>query len=42
MTKMISSVKSKLFENFNGVLLINKSSHITSYGIIREIKKIFF
>lgn len=42
MIKMISSVKSKLFENFNGVLLINKPSHITSYGIIREIKKIFF
>ncbi len=34
--------KSKLLSDFDGFILINKQKNITSYDVIRRIKKIFF
>lgn len=34
--------KSELFKNFDGILLLNKNPGITTYDVIRELKKIFF
>jgi len=39
---MNSNIKSGALINFNGVLLINKPRGITSYGIIKKLKKVFF
>lgn len=34
--------KSRLLEDFNGIILINKLPDTTSYDIIRRIKRVFF
>lgn len=38
----IMNNKSDILKNFNGILLINKPPGITSYEVIRKIKKVFF
>lgn len=40
--KSASNIKSNLFKKFNGILLVNKASGITSYDVIRKLKKVFF
>ncbi|MBC8388483.1 MAG: hypothetical protein ISS13_00615 [Actinobacteria bacterium] len=32
----------RAFEKFNGIILVNKMRDMTSYNIIRELKKNFF
>ena len=39
---MVSNLKSNLFENINGIVLINKTSHMTSYDVVRQVKKNLF
>ncbi len=39
---MNNSSKSDFLRDFDGVLLINKPPGITSYDVIRELKKVFF
>ncbi len=39
---MESKIKSHILENFHGIILINKTSGITSYDVLRELKKVFF
>ena len=39
---MLSDIKSNLLENINGIILINKISHMTSYDVVRKLKKNFF
>jgi tRNA U55 pseudouridine synthase TruB len=34
--------KSRLLENFNGIILVNKKPSISSYDVIRRFKKVFF
>jgi tRNA U55 pseudouridine synthase TruB len=34
--------KSDLLENFNGIILINKSPGTISYDVVRSIKRVFF
>jgi tRNA U55 pseudouridine synthase TruB len=34
--------RSKLLSDFHGIMLIDKESGITSYDLIRKIKKVFF
>jgi len=34
--------KIRAFEKFNGIILVNKMRDMTSYNIIRELKKNFF
>jgi tRNA U55 pseudouridine synthase TruB len=34
--------KFRTFEKFNGIMLINKTRDMTSYDVIRNIKKNFF
>ena len=34
--------KIRAFEKFNGIMLVNKMRDMTSYNIIRELKKNFF
>lgn len=34
--------KSDLLEDFNGIILMNKLPDMTSYDVIRQIKKVFF
>jgi len=34
--------KFRALEKFNGIILVNKMRDMTSYNIIRELKKIFF
>jgi len=34
--------KSRLLENFNGIILVNKKLSISSYDVIRRFKKVFF
>lgn len=34
--------KSMIFNNFNGLILINKEKSATSYDVIRKFKKVFF
>ncbi len=34
--------KSGLFENFSGIVLINKKPQMTSFDVIRRFKKVFF
>ena len=38
----VKADKSKVFENFNGIVLINKNKHITTFDVIRHFKKFFF
>ena len=38
----MGKTKSFLLEKFNGIILVNKPSGITSYDILRELKKVFF
>lgn len=40
--KMANLNKSKIFENFNGIILVNKKSGITSFGVIKKMRWIFF
>ena len=35
-------IKSKIFDDFNGLLLVNKPSGISSYDAIRILKNNFF
>ncbi len=37
-----TNVKSDLLEDFNGIILINKLPDMTSYDVIRRIKRVFF
>jgi len=39
---MTSICKSGALRDFNGIILVNKHSGITSYDIIRDVKKVFF
>ena len=39
---MMKTEKSKILKYFNGIILINKESGMTSYDVIRDIKKVFF
>ena len=34
--------KSDLLKDFNGVILINKLPYMTSYDVIRRVKRVFF
>jgi tRNA U55 pseudouridine synthase TruB len=34
--------KSGFFENFNGIVLINKKPGMTSFDVIRRFKRFFF
>lgn len=34
--------QSYLFAQFQGILLVDKAEGMTSYDVIREIKKVFF
>ena len=34
--------KSNFFENFNGIVLINKKSGMSSFDVIRRFKRFFF
>ena len=34
--------KSGFFENFNGIVLINKKPQMTSFDVIRRFKRVFF
>ena len=38
----MNQLKSKIFENFNGIILINKKTGITSFKVIKELRKVFF
>jgi tRNA U55 pseudouridine synthase TruB len=39
---MMKKSKSSLLEKFNGIILVNKPSGLTSYDILRQFKKVFF
>jgi len=39
---MPNTNKSRIFESFNGIILVNKKSGITSFGAIKKIRWIFF
>jgi tRNA U55 pseudouridine synthase TruB len=39
---MIKGGSSELLRDFNGIILVNKPAGITSYDVIREIRKVFF
>jgi len=39
---MCKTLKSNLFSDFNGLILINKPAGITSYDAIRVLKNNFF
>ena len=39
---MSRKTRSELLNDFHGILLIDKESGITSYDILRKIKKVFF
>lgn len=39
---MKSISRSGSLRDFNGIILINKHSGITSYDIIRDVKNVFF
>ena len=34
--------RSKLLNDFHGIILVDKESGITSFDLIRKIKKVFF
>ena len=34
--------KSDILEKFNGIILVNKPAGITSYDVIRNLKRFFF
>jgi tRNA U55 pseudouridine synthase TruB len=34
--------KSKILENFNGIILVNKEKGITSFGVVKKIRWVFF
>ncbi len=38
----MEKIRSSLLEKFNGIILVNKPSEITSYDILRALKKVFF
>jgi len=38
----MDTIKSKIFESFNGVLLVKKEPLLSSFGVIKKIKKVFF
>jgi tRNA U55 pseudouridine synthase TruB len=38
----MKKTKSSLLEKFNGIILVNKPLGLTSYDILRELKKVFF
>ncbi len=38
----MEKIRSSLLEKFNGIILVNKPSGITSYDILRALKKVFF
>jgi hypothetical protein len=40
--KMLNNKKSNFFNNFNGLILINKIPNISSYDVIRKLKNNFF
>ena len=39
---MTDPSRSKLFCGFNGIILADKKSGMTSYDLIRRLKKVFF
>jgi tRNA U55 pseudouridine synthase TruB len=39
---MDRSCKSDYLKDFDGILLINKPPAVTSYDVIRKLKKVFF
>lgn len=39
---MDNNGKSDFLRNFDGILLINKPPGITSFDVIRKLKKVFF
>jgi tRNA U55 pseudouridine synthase TruB len=38
----MTNSKSNILEKFNGIILVNKPSGITSYDVIRNLKRFFF
>jgi len=38
----MEKIKSDYFNDFNGIILINKPAGISSYGVIRNLKNSFF
>ncbi len=39
---MTNNDKSDFLKNFDGILLISKTPGITSFDVIRKLKKVFF
>ncbi len=39
---MMAAFRSEILRNFSGIILVDKHSGITSYDIIRDIKRVFF
>ena len=35
-------LKSEIFKDFDGIFLVNKKKHMTTFDIIRHFKKFFF
>ena len=38
----MKNTKSAILEKFDGIILVDKPSGLTSYDILREFKKVFF
>jgi len=38
----MANSKSDILEKFNGIILVNKPPGITSYDVIRNLKRFFF
>ncbi len=38
----MKKIKSSVLEKFNGIIMVNKPSGLTSYDVLREFKKVFF
>jgi len=38
----MSAPRSGIFEDFHGIILADKESGMTSYDMIRKLKKVFF
>lgn len=38
----MEKIRSSLLEKFNGIILVNKPTGMTSYDILRALKKVFF
>lgn len=39
---MMNELRSVLLKDFHGIILADKNKDMTSYDLIREVKKVFF